>query len=138
MPVAEKALPTTQKNHSGDLFILAKDHRGHRLQLFGCVTRSMLDALKKDYIIESEDDSFIDVTKIDWYKESQCRLRHGGLIRMLRDHKKMSQGSLGKELDVTGKYVSDLELGRRAVSLKMARKLGVVFGRKPERFLPLE
>jgi DNA-binding XRE family transcriptional regulator len=138
MPVAEKALPTIQKNHSGDLFILASDHHGHRLQMFGCITPSVLKALEKDYIIESKDDSFIDVTKTDWYKNSQDRLRHGGLIKLLRSHANMSQGALGNKLEVTSKYVSDLEHGRRSVSLKMAKKLAEIFGRKPERFLPLE
>lgn len=109
-----------------------------RFNTKGCITPSVLEALKKDYTIESEDDSFVDVTTTDWYKKSQDRLRHGGLIRILRNHKNMPQGALGKRLDVTGKYVSDLENGRRAVSLKMAKKLAVVFGRKPERFLPLE
>jgi plasmid maintenance system antidote protein VapI len=50
----------------------------------------------------------------------------------------MPQGALGKRLDITSKYVSDLENGCRAVSLKMAKKLAVVLGCKPERFLPLE
>jgi DNA-binding XRE family transcriptional regulator len=138
MLAAEKVPPTTQKSHNGDLFILAVDHLGHRLQIFGCVTPAVLEALEKDYIIESKDDSFIDVTQADWYRNSQNRLHHGGLIRLLRSHSGMSQGTLGKKLEVTSKYVSDLEHGRRAVSLKMAKKLAKVFGRKPERFLPLE
>jgi DNA-binding XRE family transcriptional regulator len=95
------------------------------------------EALHKDYVIESKDDSLVDVTTTDWYKQSQSRLRHGGLIRLLRSHKKMSQGTLGKRLNVTGKYVSDLEHGRRAVSLNMAKRLAEVFDRKPERFLSL-
>jgi DNA-binding XRE family transcriptional regulator len=77
------------------------------------------------------------VTKTDWYKDSQNRLRKGGLVRMLRTHRDMSQGDLGKVLGVTSKYVSDLEHGRRAVSLKIAQKLSKVFERKLERFLPL-
>jgi DNA-binding XRE family transcriptional regulator len=108
------------------------------LRMFGCVTPSVLQALKKDYVIESEDDSYVDVTKTDWYAESQNRLRHGGLIRMLRSRVNMSQGTLGKRLNVTSKYVSDLENGRRAVSLKMAKKLAEIFDRKAERFLPLD
>ena len=137
MPVAEKALPTTPKNHSGSWFIVASDHSGHRLQMFGCLTKALLEVLQKDYTIESEDNSYVDVTETTWYKESQGRLRHGGLIRILRDHRNMSQGDLGKQLNVTSKYVSDLESGRRAVSVKMAKKLSGIFGRKPERFLPL-
>jgi DNA-binding XRE family transcriptional regulator len=137
MQVVEKVLPTTQKNHRGDMLIYASDHQGHRLQMFGCITPSVLNALKKDYTIESEDNTYIDVTKTDWYAESQNRLRHGGLIRLLRGHKSISQGDLGKQLNVTSKYVSDLENGRRSVSLKMAKKLADFFGRKPERFLPM-
>jgi DNA-binding XRE family transcriptional regulator len=138
MPVAEKSLPTIPKHHSGDLLIHASDRQGHRLQMFGCITPSVLNAIKKDYVIELEDTTYVEVTKTDWYAESQNRLRHGGLIRMLRNHINISQGTLGKRLNVTGKYVSDLESGRRSVSLKMAGKLAEVFGRKPERFLPLE
>jgi DNA-binding XRE family transcriptional regulator len=137
MPVAEKVLPTTQKNHRGDMLIYASDHQGHRLQMFGCISPSVLNALKRDYTIELEDNTYVDVTKTDWYAESQSRLRHGGLIHLLRGHKNISQGALGKQLNVTGKYVSDLENGRRSVSLKMAKKLAEFFGRKPERFLPV-
>jgi DNA-binding XRE family transcriptional regulator len=137
MPVAEKALPTTQKNHSGDLLIQAYDHQGHRLQMFGCITPSIFSALKKDYTIELEDDTYTDVTKTDWYSKAQKHLRRGGLVQLLRSHKGMSQGDLGKALGITSKYVSDIEHGRRPVSVKMAQKLSVVFGRRPERFLPL-
>lgn len=137
MQVAEKALPTIPKNHSGDLLIYAYDHKGHRLQMFGCITQTVFNALMKDYTIESEDDSYIDVTQTDWYKESKNRLHHGGLIQLLRTHRNMSQGDLGEQLGVTSKYVSDLEHSRRSVSLKMAKKLSEIFGRKPERFLPL-
>jgi DNA-binding XRE family transcriptional regulator len=137
MPVAEKALPTIQKNHRGDTLIYASDHKGHRLQMFGCITPSILSALKKDYTIELEDSTYVDVTETDWYAESQNRLRHGGLVRLLRSHKNISQGDLGKQLKVTSKYVSDLENGRRNISLKMAKKLAEFFNRKPERFLPV-
>jgi DNA-binding XRE family transcriptional regulator len=137
MPVAEKALPTTQKNHNGDMLIYASDRQGHRLQMFGCISPSVLNALKSDYTIEFEDNTYVDLKKTDWYLESQKRLRHGGLIRLLRGHKNISQGELAKRLDVTSKYVSDLENGRRPVSLKLAKKLAAFFGRKPERFLPL-
>ncbi len=137
MPVAEKALPTTPKNHGGDLLIFASDRQGHRLQMFGCVTPSVFSALKKDYTIELEDNTYVDVTRTHWYSKAEKDLRHGGLVQLLRSHKKMSQGDLGKLLGITGKYVSDLEHGRRPVSVKMAQKLAGVFGRKPERFLPL-
>jgi DNA-binding XRE family transcriptional regulator len=138
MPVAEKALLTTQRKHSGDLLIIANDRQGHRLQMFGCLTKSILEALSKDYVIELRDDSLVDVTRTDWHRESQNRLRHGGLIQILRSHTNMTQNDLGRKLNVTCKYVSDLEHGRRAVSLKMAKKLAEVFDRKPERFLPLD
>ena len=78
-----------------------------------------------------------DVTQTDWYKESNKQLRHGGLIKIFRNHKDMTQEELGKKLNVTGKYVSDMEHGRRRVSIKMARKLGEIFGRNPERFMDL-
>jgi DNA-binding XRE family transcriptional regulator len=119
------------------MLIYARDHKGHHLQLFGCIAPSILSALKRDYTIELEDTAYVDVTKTDWYAESQNRLRHGGLIRLLRGHKNISQGNLGKKLQVTGKYISDLENGRRPVSLKMAKKLAEFFNRKPERFLPV-
>jgi plasmid maintenance system antidote protein VapI len=138
MPVAEKVLPTTLKNHNVDKFIIAQDRHGHQLQLFGCLTKAMVEALNRDYTITTQDDSFTDVTKSSWYKESQKRLRHGGLIRILRTNADMSQNDLGKALNVTCKYVSDLEQGRRPVSIKMAKKLGEVFKRNPERFLPLD
>jgi DNA-binding XRE family transcriptional regulator len=106
--------------------------------LFGYISPRLMSAMKEDYTIESADDSYTDVTESDWYKQSQHRLRRGGLIQLLRGHKGLSQADLGKLLDVTGKYVSDLEHGRRPVSVKVARKLGAIFERRPERFLPLE
>jgi plasmid maintenance system antidote protein VapI len=97
-----------------------------------------LKAVKNDYTIESEDDSYIDVTNTGWYKDSQNRLRKGGLIQILRNNRNISQGELGDKLGVTGKYVSDLEHGRRAISMNIAKKLAKIFERKPERFLNLE
>jgi Helix-turn-helix. len=71
------------------------------------------------------------------YKNAENHLRNGGIIPILRSHKNMSQGDLGKLLGVTSKYINDMEHGRRAVSLKMAKKLSVIFNRRTERFLPL-
>jgi len=98
----------------------------------------MLKVLEKDYIIEMKDITYTDVRNTEWYKESDNRLRHGGLIKLFRGHRDMSQGDLGNLLGVTSKYISDIEHGRRPVSLKMAKKLGKIFNRKPERFLPLD
>jgi len=95
-------------------------------------------AIKKDYTIETEDNSYGDITELDWYKESKERLHKGGIIRVLRNNKNLSQGELGKQLGITSKYVSDLEHGRRAISLKIAKKLAGFFNRNIERFLPLQ
>jgi hypothetical protein len=141
MPVAEKALRTIPGSRAtSGRFSCAYRRRGrtHRLQLSGYLTPKVWEALRKEYVVKFEDDDSVDVTGTDWYKESERRLHRGGLIGILRGHRDLSQGDLGKILNVTGKYVSDMEHGRRAVSVKMAKKLSVVFGRRPERFLPLD
>lgn len=78
------------------------------------------------------------MTQTVWYSKAQKHLRRGGLVRLLRNNRGMSQGDLGKSLGITSKYVSDMEHGRKPVSVKMAQKLSVVFDRKPERFLLLD
>jgi len=65
---------TIPKSHKNNILIYAKDQYGNKMQVYGCITPSVLMAIKKDYTIETEDNSYGDITELDWYKESKERL----------------------------------------------------------------
>lgn len=77
----------------------------------------------------------VDPKDFEWFKETIEELKNGKIIFDLRYHFSLSQSDLGKKLGVGRKYISDLENGRRRISIKMAEKLGKVFNHDPKDFI---
>ena len=49
------------------------------------------------------------------------------IVSLYRENRKLSQSELGKKIDQSAKYISDIENGRRNISIKTAKKLAEVF-----------
>ncbi len=56
-------------------------------------------------------------------------------LRGLRGKEGITQVALAKKLDITQTMVSDMESGKRAISLKMAKRIGEVFNMSYKIFL---
>lgn len=87
-------------------------------------------------IIYDNDEELVDITETEWYQEMEKIRNPGTTVKIYRQNIKMTQAELGKKLGGLSKqYISDIENGRRNISLDVARKLSVIFKKSVERFL---
>lgn len=141
MLVAEKKHRMIQKKVKDKKILVFTDKQNNSvIQITGTFSDTIEKVLKEalrrtQYVIEEDDESYGDPNDYEWFRESTKRLRNGKIIAVLRDDFSLSQGDLGKKIGVGRKYISDMENGRRRVSIKMAEKLGGVFDRDPKDFI---
>jgi transcriptional regulator with XRE-family HTH domain len=58
------------------------------------------------------------------------------VLRIYRENKGLTQLQLGEALGgIPRQHISNMEHGRRSISLKMARKLSLLFGAPFEKFI---
>lgn len=92
------------------------------------------DALKVERSDDKDDSDSIPVDEWDWYKDIKAKMTPGDSIKANRGLRGMTQKALAEKLGVPVQNVSEMERGKRAVSRKMALKLGDVFGTDPASF----
>ena len=100
------------------------------IQIRGEEYKSLIDLLKKDFgedlveIIDDEDE-LVEITTTDWFKE--MKPSPGETVEIHRLNLNMTQADLGEAIGNRSKqYVSDIEKGRRKISLDLAKRLGEV------------
>lgn len=87
-------------------------------------------------VIYENDEELIDITETEWYQEMEKRRKPGTTVKIYRQNVKMTQKELGEQLGGFSKqYISDIENGRRNISLDVAKKLSVLFKKSIERFI---
>ncbi len=110
------------------------------IRIEGKVPEVVLDVLKAElgdelHIREGEDE-YVDVTETDWYKS--VKLIPGEALRHYREMHGLTQDQLGGKLDgIPRQHVSNMENGRRAISVDMAKKLAAIFNTAPVNFLDI-
>lgn len=78
----------------------------------------------------------IDIFETDWYRTIKAAMTPGDNLRIYRENLGLTQAELGKYLGgVPRQHISNMEHGRRPISLKMARKLAEVLKVSPEKFI---
>jgi DNA-binding XRE family transcriptional regulator len=101
----------------------------------------LMKVLKKEYgqeltLIDDEGDELVNVFDTDWYKGIKKNMSPGKYLRIYRENKGLTQAGLGEVLGgIPRQHISNMETGRRAISLKMARKLSIILNTPIERFL---
>ena len=106
------------------------------IKIQGEVPDNLLTVLRKDFSTDLEiyEEEAIDITKTEWY--NSIDLTPGDYIRIDRENKGLTLKQLGEVLgEKSRQYVSDLEHGRRSVSLNAAKKLSEVFDRPVDRYV---
>ena len=112
-----------------------------KIDIEGEIPNSILKILKKEYgdQVQIITDEYEDAFETDWYKKIKANLHPGKYVRAYRENKNMTQTQLGEKLDGLSKQcISDMENGRRAISMNIAKKLSKLFNRPVEKFLNLE
>ena len=95
--------------------------------------RAIRELYKPENVIV-EDDELINPAEIPELIEARRNTSPGEAIYLNRDMRGWSQVELAKKLGVAVTVVSNMENNRRAVSRKMAKKLGEAFGCVPASF----
>ena len=112
-----------------------------KIDIEGEISNKHLSLLKKEYgknvhLIKNEDDKLIDVFKTDWYKQIKLQMTPGKNLKVYRMNRGLTQIQLGKLLGgIPKQHISNMENGKRAISLKMAKKLSKLFKVSIERFI---
>jgi DNA-binding XRE family transcriptional regulator len=120
---------------------LVKTHRTN-IQIQGDIPSRILDALRNEYggklkIYEGEDE-YVELTETDWYKETKSKTTPGEAMRIYRDNQQLTQTQLGEKLgNVPRQIISNMERGKRSISLATAKKLSAIFNVPASRFLDL-
>jgi DNA-binding XRE family transcriptional regulator len=109
----------------------------------GNIPDKFINLLKKDYgsavTVEqdpaNDDDEWVDVTEMEWYKEAKARETPGGNLRFYRRLHKMTQPALGTLLGVSKQKISNMENGIIPISRQTALRLEKIFKVRAGRFI---
>ena len=101
----------------------------------------LMEVLKEEYgqelnLVADDGDELVNVFETQWYKGIKEEMTPGKYLRIYRENKGLTQLQIGKALgDIPRQHISNMEHGRRAISLKMARKLSTLLGAPIEIFI---
>ena len=101
----------------------------------------LMDVLKEEYgpelsLVEDDGDDLVDGFETQWYKRVKEKMTPGTYLRIYRENKGLTQLQLGEVLGgIPRQHISNMEHGRRSISLKMARKLSSLLGAPIEKFI---
>ncbi|MFC1669385.1 helix-turn-helix transcriptional regulator [Spirochaetota bacterium] len=115
-----------------------------KIDIKGDIPPDILDLLIKKYgkklkLIKDEGDELIDITKTEWFNLMKAKLKPGDAMKHYRKIYQMTQTELGEKLGgISRQHISDMENGRRPISLNTAKYLSKIFKRSVERFFVLE
>lgn len=108
------------------------------IQIKGKISEALLSLIKSEYGNKAKIDAeqWIDPFTTDWFIETEAEMVPGDIMRIDRQNKGLSQKKLGEKL---GKFsrqnISDMEHGRKNISLKTARKLAKIFKKPVSRYI---
>ncbi len=111
------------------------------IKIKGDIPNKILTVLKEEYgkkvhISEDEDDQLINIFETDWYKDIKSKTTPGDNMKIYREIHNLTQEKLGELLGgVPRQHVSNMERGKRSISLKTAKKLSQLFKVSPDKFI---
>jgi DNA-binding XRE family transcriptional regulator len=112
-----------------------------KIDIKGEISKKHLSLLKKEYgknlhLLENEDDEYVDVFQTDWYKIISSQMTPGKNLKVYRMNRGLTQVKLGELLGgIPKQHISNMENGKRPISLKMAKSLSKIFKASVERFI---
>ena len=113
------------------------------IHLKGEIPVRVLDVLRSEYggklkIYEDEEEELVEITETDWYKETETKRTPGDALRIYRENHDLTQTQLGEKLGhIPRQIISNMEHGKRTISLTTAKKLSAIFNIPASRFLDL-
>jgi DNA-binding XRE family transcriptional regulator len=110
------------------------------IRIEGEIPEIVLNVLKAELgdelHIRKGEDEYVDVTETDWYKG--VKLIPGEALRHYREMHSLTQSQIGEKLGgIPRQHISNMEKGRRAISVDMAKKLAAILNTTPVHFLDI-
>lgn len=108
------------------------------IEIKGDVSDKILEVLQSEYgdILEIQRDEYINSFETDWYNEVKESLTPGDYLKTDRENKGITQNDLGSIIgSFSRQYISDMEHGRKNISLPVAKKLAAYFNRPVNRYI---
>ena len=105
------------------------------------IPTKLLFFLKEEYgnkvkFIEEESGKRVNAINTQWYKDIKAATTPGDYLRIYRERNGLTQAQLGEMAGgVPRQHISNIENGRRSISLKAARKFADIFDISFEIFL---
>ena len=105
------------------------------------IPQKLIRFLKEEFgdevrVIDNDEDTLVDAVETNWYREIKETLTPGNVMRIYRENRMMTQARLGELLGgIPRQHVSNMENGKRQISLNTARKLSKLFNIPIERLL---
>jgi DNA-binding XRE family transcriptional regulator len=98
----------------------------------------LIELLKKDFGDDAvkvyDDDELLDITQSQWFLDTE--LFPGDTVKFHRQNLKMTQLELGDKMGGKSRqFISDLEKGRRNISINLAKELAEVLGHHYKAYL---
>jgi len=113
------------------------------IHIQGEIPARVLDVLRSEYggklKIYDDEDTPLEATDTDWYKTTKAKTTPGDALRIYREDHGLTQTQLGEKMgQIPRQIISNMERGKRTISLASAKKLSAIFNTPASRFLDLE
>lgn len=86
-------------------------------------------------IIQNPEQESIEITETEWFQKTSQAMSPASFVAAGRWKASMTQKELGIKLGISAQNVSEIERGKRSISIKMARKLALIFHTDMAEFL---
>jgi len=110
-----------------------------KIDIKGEIPPKVLSVLKEEFgknVELIDDDESVDIFETSWFKETKAQTTPSDNLKIYRQNKGLTQDALGKLIgEIPRQHISNMETGKRAISLNMARKLSEVFEVSIEKFV---
>lgn len=102
------------------------------IEMKGNIPQEVISTLQKVYkkdvhILNDDGEELVLATETNWFKDIQEKIEPGTVIQIYRENHKLTQSEVGVKIGKTAQFVSDIEHGRRNISLNVAKALSKLF-----------
>ena len=106
------------------------------IEIWGKEYQKVIDVLKSTFEgVEVEDEETVYIADTDWYKNTKTSWTPAKELRANRNKIQLTQSALGEKIGKKKQYISDIETGRKNISIFIAKELGEVFNKDYRNFL---
>jgi DNA-binding XRE family transcriptional regulator len=111
------------------------------IKIKGNISGKLLSVLKEEYgkevhIDKEDENELVNIFQTEWYKKTRAKTTPGDNMKIYRELHKLTQAGLGEKIGgLPRQHISNMENGKRSISLNTAKKLSKLFKVSIEKFI---